>query len=111
MYYLFWNTRFSDKALAGNDNALSANLSLAEKTSVEIYHVPTCPVVKKTTSIFLSAYVVFLLYSSTLMLSGIDILAKDIQETTRKHQSFAGNNKALSEMTKYFYVLRCLNTR
>ena len=58
MYYLFWNTRFSDKALAGNDNALSANLSLAEKTSVEIYHEPT-GLVGKTTSICVSDFVVF----------------------------------------------------
>jgi hypothetical protein len=76
-----WNRQAlcrKQQMLVGNDKALSANLSLAEKTSVEVYHEPTCLVGIKTTSICFSVFVVFLWYCSTSMKSGFDILIKFI---------------------------------
>ena len=55
----FRNWQFPGKALVGNDKALSENLSLAEKTSVEVYQEPRCLVGIKTISICLSVFVIF----------------------------------------------------
>ena len=117
------NSRFSDKALVGNDKclsettkpcwkqqslvrndkALSASLSFAEKNLIRSISRTYVPCRKKTTSICLPVFVVFLWYSFTLIINRLGILVKIISETTkpsRKLEGFVGNEKGLPETTK-----------